>query len=266
MPYSLFTLFFIVLFALVLGSFFTMLVTRVPLFKEESFWAKTRQLAWPCSHCDDCQKPLTTGMLVPLFGFLWHKGRCGFCDKPIGMWVLWLELLTVALAVYLWWFYLDQAGWAKTLWIFVFFSSLLVLSFIDGREGILPDVITLPLVWLGLLLNVSDMFAALPDAVLGAAFGYGSLWLVYQLYYLLTKKEGLGYGDFKLFAAIGAWFGWQALPIVLMVASMLALVFVVIEALRANPISSVAFGPFIAGATFLVWAFSLTSWWWTVWS
>ena len=135
----------------------------------------------------------------------------------------------------------------------IFALALLTLALIDARFYVLPDLLTLPLLWLGLLINTQSYFAAIADAVLGAAMGYLSLWTIYWLYKLLRNKEGLGYGDFKLTAAIGAWLGWQALPSVVLVAALTALcsAAVLVLAGRMKVEQPMPFGPFLAFAGFL---------------
>lgn len=135
----------------------------------------------------------------------------------------------------------------------IFTLALLTLALVDARFYILPDLLTLPLLWLGLLVNTQGYFAAIADAVLGAAVGYLSLWTIYWLYKLLRNKEGLGYGDFKLTAAIGAWLGWQALPNVIFIAALAALctVAVLVPAGRMKVRQPIPFGPFLAFAGFL---------------
>ena len=135
----------------------------------------------------------------------------------------------------------------------IFALALLTLALIDARFYVLPDLLTLPLLWLGLLINTQSYFAAIADAVLGAAIGYLSLWTIYWLYKLLRNKEGLGYGDFKLTAAIGAWLGWQALPSVVLVAALTALcsAAVLVLAGRMKVEQPMPFGPFLAFAGFL---------------
>jgi len=141
----------------------------------------------------------------------------------------------------------------------IFALALLTLAWIDARSGLLPDALTLPLLWLGLLVNLDHRFAMLPDAVLGAVIGYLFFWLIYQIFFLLTRREGLGYGDFKLLAAIGAWLGWQALAGVVVAASVAALAITFIRRKRCGGDLRLAlhYGPYLAaaGVARLFWIF-----------
>jgi len=164
-------------------------------------------------------------------------------------------LLTAAVA---WHFGYGLASLAAMVFVWV----MIALTFIDFDTQLLPDSLTLPLLWLGLLLNLNHQFATLPDAVLGAVLGYLLLWGVYWLFKLSTGKEGMGYGDFKLLSAIGAWFGWQLLPLVIMLSSLVGAVvgIVLIVAFKQGRSTPIPFGPYLAGGGLiaLFWGPSLT--------
>ena len=199
------------------------------------------------SHCPQCKHPLSAADNIPLFGWLLLRGRCRYCKARISIQYPLVELLSGVLsAIVVWklgptWIALAGLGFTWT---------LIALSGIDFRTQLLPDQLTLPLLWLGLLLALKPMFVAAPTAVLGAAIGYLSLWSVYWLFKLLTGKEGMGHGDFKLLAALGAWMGPLAiLPVVLLSSLIGALVGGSLIALRRHEHGvPMPFGPFIAMA------------------
>lgn len=255
---------FVILIGAVVGSFLSMLVYRLPLMLHRNWEHECRSLlaidaappaaglnlAWPGSHCPQCQAPLAWTDNIPIIGFLLCRGRCRYCHQPIPPRYLAIELLTTAVAVMtVYHFGLDiQAALA-----FCLAAGLMALSFIDLQEQLLPDVITLPLLWLGLLANTAGTFTTLPAAVIGAAAGYLFLWLVYHAFRLVTGKEGMGYGDFKLFAVAGAWVGWPLLPFVLLLASLVGAVtgIALIAAGRQRRGTPIPFGPFLCGALWI---------------
>jgi len=199
------------------------------------------------SHCPHCKHPLSARDNIPLFGWLLLRGRCRYCQSKISIQYPLVELLSGVLsAVIVWKFgpsWAALAGLALT-W------TLIALSGIDFRTQLLPDQLTLPLLWLGLLLSLLPMFVTAPASILAAAIGYLSLWSVYWVFKLLTGKEGMGHGDFKLLAALGAWMGPVALlPIILLSSLIGALVGGTLIALRKHEREiPMPFGPFIAAA------------------
>ncbi|WP_298931237.1 A24 family peptidase [uncultured Ramlibacter sp.] len=248
-------------FGLLLGSFFNVVIHRLPLMLERQWAAECAELQGkeaepgpvltlnkPRSRCPKCGHLIRWYENVPVFSYLALRGKCSACAAPIGLRYPAVELATGALFFYCAWRWgitPPAAAWAG------FGSAVLVLALIDWDTTLLPDDITLPLVWAGLIaaaLRWSDV--TLPQALWGAVAGYVSLWLVYKGFKLLTGKEGMGYGDFKLFAALGAWFGWQALvPIILMASVIGAIVGIAMKlstGLREG--GYVPFGPFLAGA------------------
>jgi len=171
----------------------------------------------PGWHCPVCAAPVRGWRRLPVVGWIVAQGRCISCRRPIGWRYLLTEILTAALfGLCVWRF----GPTPIALCAMGLCAALLVLSWIDLQTSLLPDAITLPLVWAGLLINLNGAFVPLPLAVLGAAVGYIFLWLLFHLFRLLTGREGMGYGDFKLLAALGAWFGLAALPSLLLVASL----------------------------------------------
>lgn len=248
----------------VTGSFLSMLVYRLPIILKRQ-WdrdcrealalpppekAETFNIAWPASHCPKCRAPLKIRDNIPLLGFLLLRGRCRHCAAPIPRQYFLIEVLsTLAAIVSVAHFGLTPRGAAA----FLLGAALIALTFIDMREQILPDVITLPFLWLGLLLNRGDLYASLDSAVLGAALAYLFLWLVFHAFRLATGKEGMGHGDFKLFALAGAWLGWQLLPLVLLFASLAGALYggALILTRRLTRATPMPFGPFLCAATWL---------------
>lgn len=257
------------------GSFLNVVIHRLPRMLEQQWQAQAREilglpleprarydLARPASHCPHCGHAISAWENVPLVSWLVLRGRCRHCRAPIGWRYPLVELLAALAALAALWRF--GMGWqalagAGFLW------CVIALAFIDLDTRLLPDDLTLPLLWAGLLINVQERFASLPEAVLGAVAGYLLLWSIYWLFKLLTGKEGMGYGDFKLLAAIGAWLGWTALPLVLLLASLTgAVVGIALKTLghlgQGQPLP---FGPFLAagGAVALLWGADLLQWW-----
>ncbi|WP_329742481.1 A24 family peptidase [Dyella sp. A6] len=252
------------LLGLVVGSFLNVVILRLPERMEAQWKRDARDLLEPDaerepapplppgivrepSHCPHCKHPLSAADNIPLFGWLLLRGRCRYCKTAISIQYPLVELMTAVLsAVVVWKF---GASWAALSGLLLTWS-LVALAGIDFRTQLLPDQITLPLLWLGLLLALLPMFVNAHMAILGAAIGYLSLWSVYWLFKLLTGKEGMGYGDFKLLAALGAWLGpWSLLPIILLSSLIGALVGGSLIALRRHQREiPIPFGPFIAAA------------------
>ena len=209
--------------------------------------AQVFNIATPRSRCPHCGHAIGALENIPVVSYLVLRGRCRHCSAPIGVRYPLVEIACAALSGFTalhFGYGLAGAGALIFLW------AMIALCFIDLDTQLLPDSITLPLLWLGLLLNLDGTFTDLAGAVVGAAAGYLALWSVFWLFKLTTGKEGMGYGDFKLFAALGAWFGWQALvPIILMSSVIGALVGIglkVFNNLREG--GYVPFGPFLVGA------------------
>ena len=247
------------------GSFLNVVAHRLPLMMERA-WRQECQdvldtgaaepdtapaepfnLVRPRSHCPACQRPVKPVENIPVLSYLMLRGRCAGCGTRISPRYPAVEALTalLSLAVLLQ-FGLTLQGAAALL----FTWALVAASAIDLDHRLLPDSITLPLLWLGLLLSVEGVFVAPATAIFGAAAGYGVLWLVFQLFRLVTGKEGMGYGDFKLLAALGAWVGWQGLPVVILLSSVVgSIVGVVLMAgLGRGRDYQIPFGPYLAAA------------------
>ncbi|WP_421232443.1 prepilin peptidase [Aeromonas jandaei] len=277
LPWLYFSLVFI--FSLMIGSFLNVVIHRLPIMLEREWQAEYRSyftpeeeqateprynLMVPRSACPHCGHAITALENIPLLSWLWLKGRCGECQAPISARYPLVELLTALLSVAV--AMVISPGW-EALAALLLTWVLVALTFIDLDKMLLPDQLTLPLLWGGLLFNLSGGFAPLADAVIGAMAGYLVLWSLYWAFKLLTGKEGMGYGDFKLLAALGAWLGWQALPIILLLSSLVgAIIGISLIALRkhhqGNPIP---FGPYlaIAGWIALLWGDTITRWYLT---
>jgi leader peptidase (prepilin peptidase)/N-methyltransferase len=222
---------------------------------------KTFNLFLPRSHCPHCKQTVWVRDNIPILSFCWLSGRCRHCQQRIAWQYPLVEALcAVMTGVVVWQGGLTVATAAMVLFTWV----LLVLAVIDIHEQILPDTLTLPLLWVGLLLSIDHVFVGPAQAILGAVVGYLSLWIVNQSYKLLTGKEGMGYGDFKLFAAFGAWMGVKALLLIILLSSFLgALVGIGLILLKRHQRKSpLAFGPFlvVAGWVCLLWGGPIIQW------
>ncbi|MEZ5498593.1 MAG: A24 family peptidase [Steroidobacteraceae bacterium] len=257
-----------------IGSFLNVVIHRLPRMLERAWKAQCVEimggteaaeaaapynLIVPRSACPACQAPIKAVHNVPLLSYLWLRGRCAQCGKAIGRRYFLIELVTgLAFAIVAWRFGFNWIAMAAM----VVSAFLIALTAIDIDTQLLPDSLTLPLMWLGLLASLIGPLTgsgfAIPvaprDALMGAAAGYLSLWSVYQLFKLLTGKEGMGYGDFKLLAALGAWMGWQMLlPIILASAAVGAVTGSILLAVQGREKSTpIAFGPYLAGAGWIV--------------
>ena len=246
---------------LLLGSFLNVVVYRLPKMMERQWAAECAQLNGtepadttpfnlntPRSHCQQCQHQIRWFENIPIASYLFLRGKCSSCSTPISLRYPLVELATGALfflCVWRWGITPTGLAWSG------FSAALLTLALIDWDTTLLPDDITLPLLWAGLVAAALQWTSVpLSSALWGAVAGYLSLWSVYWVFKLFTGKEGMGYGDFKLFAALGAWFGWQALiPIILMASVIGALVGIAMKfssGLREG--GYIPFGPFLAGA------------------
>lgn len=244
---------------LIVGSFLNVVIYRLPIMLERR-WRQDIELEtgvadpdpdtrynlwWPPSSCPHCQQAIAVKDNIPLFSWLWLRGRSRCCHQSVSVQYPLVEVITMLafLASGLLWLP-GMALWGAL----ILLSFLLVLTVIDIKTLLLPDVLTLSLLWMGLLFNLSGTFVSLNDAVVGAMAGYLSLWLLYWAFKYATCKEALGYGDFKLLAALGAWLGWQALPNLVLVAALSGLVVTLIwRGLRKEDTAKpLAFGPWLA--------------------
>lgn len=268
----------VMLVGLLVGSFLNVVIHRLPLMLKLEWERECAEfqgspppettpfnLCRPRSRCPHCHHQLGVLDNIPLLSWLWLRGRCRYCQAPIARRYPLVELASAALAgLALWRF----GASPQLLAALVFSWMLLCMTLIDVDHLLLPDNLTLPLLWLGLLLNINALFVPLASAVLGAAFGYGILWSLYWLFKLVTGKEGMGYGDFKLLAAIGAWFGWQSLlPVLLLASATGAALGLGLMALRRLGEDRVLpFGPALAlgGWIYLLWGQPLMRIYWGV--
>ncbi|MFI4955418.1 MAG: prepilin peptidase [Gammaproteobacteria bacterium] len=240
----------IALLGLVVGSHVHVIIDRLPRMLglaplPTNFTKKEYNIAWPRSHCPHCGTVLKFYDLIPLFSYAQLRGKCRYCKQPISWTYPVVELLTAVIFIII---YLHLGLSLAAAAAIFFLCSLLILAILDYQYHVLPDQITLPILWLGLLVNVFDLFVPLEDAVIGAIAGYLSLWTVYWVHNWITGKTGLGYGDFKLLALLGAWLGWHALPITVVIASFLGLLYALILYWRGHlsRTTPLPFGSFLA--------------------
>jgi len=265
---------FVIVLGILIGSFLNVVIYRLPIMMERSWKSEcadyfpdpslaleqeTFNLMLPRSHCPECNHIIGALENIPLFSWLFQKGRCKHCHCKISKRYPSIELLTAILSFMV--AYTVPFGWPLVFSLF-FTWILICLTFIDFDTMLLPDQLTLSLLWLGLICNINGSFADLNSAVIGAIFGYLSLWSIYWGFKLLTGKEGMGHGDFKLLAALGAWFGWQALPLIILMSSVAGVIIGVSMMLAAKDKKSrpFPFGPYlaIAGWIFLTYGQSVT--------
>lgn len=262
---------FVTFFGLIIGSFLNVVIHRLPKMMERDWLRQCQELqnpgsspadengarynlVVPRSACPACGHQITALENIPLISYAFLRGKCAGCKTPISLRYPLIEALTGLLAGAVAW----KFGVSSTaLAALVFTFALIALTFIDFDTQLLPDDITLPLLWLGLLFNIGGGFTDLQSAVVGAMAGYLILWSIYWLFKLVTGKEGMGYGDFKLLAAIGAWFGWQLLPAVILLSSVVGSVIgigLMVLARHGREVP-IPFGPYLAlgGIAALFW-------------
>ena len=253
------------LVGLCVGSFLNVVAWRLPQMMDREWRSECRALLevpepppappltlnQPASHCPACKAPIKPWHNVPVLGWLVLRGKCAACRAPISARYPLVEAATGLLSAAVAWHF----GWSAALVpALVMTWALVALTLIDFDTHLLPDSITLPLLWLGLLLSVGHVFVDPRASIIGAAAGYLSLWSVYHLFRLATGKEGMGHGDFKLLAALGAWFGWSALPLIILMSSVAgAAVGLSLIVLRNHDRSApIPFGPYLAVAGWLM--------------
>lgn len=258
---------------LLIGSFLNVVVYRLPIMMQRDWQSQAREvleleneepaerfnLLLPDSSCPHCGHQIRAWENIPIISWLLLRGRCSGCQAPISKRYPLVELACGLLSGYVAWHFgfTWQAGAMLLLsW------GLLAMSLIDADHQLLPDVLVLPLLWLGLIVNQSGLFASPGDAFWGAVAGYLSLWSVYWLFKLVTGKEGMGYGDFKLLAMLGAWGGWQILPLTILLSSVVGAVLglIILRLRSAESGTPLPFGPYlaIAGWIALLWGDEIT--------
>ena len=259
---------------LLVGSFLNVVIHRLPKMLERDWQAQAREilklpaeplgetynLVLPHSGCPHCGHRIRAWENIPVASYLLLRGRCSGCKAPISCRYPLVELASGVLCGFIGWHF--GFGWQAAAML-VLTWGLLAASLIDADHQILPDAIVLPLLWLGLIVNGVFSFVPLADALWGAVAGYLSLWLVFWLFKLLTKKEGMGYGDFKLLALIGAWGGWQVLPLTLLLSSLVGAVLglIILRLRGAQRSTPIPFGPYlaVAGWIALLWGDQITA-------
>jgi leader peptidase (prepilin peptidase) / N-methyltransferase len=271
-----------IVFGLMVGSFLNVVIHRLPIMMERDWKAQCLEflgdkivvkhvepvtsgvkynLVVPRSACPSCEHRITALENIPVLSYLFLRGKCSACKTKISIRYPLVEALTGILTGFLAWRF--GVTWMAAFAI-TYLWALIALTFIDADTTLLPDDITLPLLWLGLLVNIGGMFVDISSATLGAIGGYLVLWSVYWAFKLLTGKEGMGYGDFKLLAAIGAWLGWQMLPLVILlsaaVGTVVGIAGIVLKGRDKG--AKLPFGPYLAAAGFiaLLWGRQLNAW------
>ena len=255
----------VLVLGLLVGSFLNVVILRVPVMLERDWRRQAREildesadapkgdrfdLVHPGSHCPACQRPVRALENIPVVSWLALRGRCRGCGARISARYPLIELATGVLSALLAWHF----GWSVELAAALVLTwSLIALSGIDIDHQLLPDNITLPVLWLGLGVSLAGVFTGIEQAVIGAMAGYLSLWLVFHVFRFVTGKEGMGYGDFKLLALLGARLGWQALPVIILLSSLVGAVvgIAMIVLLGRNRQLPIPFGPYLAAAGWL---------------
>jgi leader peptidase (prepilin peptidase)/N-methyltransferase len=267
------------LFGLNIGSFLNVVIHRLPLMMERAWRRECLELLepgvehpsgepeynlWrPGSQCPHCRAQVRFWQNVPLLSYLWLRGRCAACGAAIAWRYPLVEMLTAVLFATVAWHF--GASW-QALAASGLTAGLIALAFIDLDHLVLPDDITLPLLWLGLLLNAQGLFCTLETALYGAVAGYLLLWTVHRGFLLLTGREGMGFGDFKLLAMLGAWLGWPMLPVIILSSSISGAVIgsIALAARGKHRDTPIPFGPFLAagGWIALLWGNTLNDAYW----
>jgi leader peptidase (prepilin peptidase)/N-methyltransferase len=244
---------------LIIGSFLNVVIYRLPLMMERAWLSPSAKildplngieltLAKPRSRCPKCKHTITALENIPIISYIFLGGKCSSCKTKISIRYPIIELSSAILAVITAKFFmLDIFALSMAL---LFTWALLCLSMIDIDKYILPDDITIPFLWLGLICNLFGLYTDIYSAVIGAILGYMILWSVYWIFKLLTGKEGMGYGDFKLLAMLCAWLGWQALPMILFLSSLMGAIvgLTLLFLKKQNKDTPIPFGPYLAGA------------------
>ncbi|NLC20411.1 MAG: prepilin peptidase, partial [Halomonadaceae bacterium] len=257
------------LLGLIVGSFLNVVIHRLPRMMERDWQQQAREmlhpdtpqpeqavynLILPHSHCPHCQAEIKPWQNLPLISYALLRGRCGSCRERISVRYPLVELLTAVLSGVVAWQF--GFGWAAGAMLLLTWA-LISLSLIDADTQLLPDAIVLPMLWLGLIINSTGLFTDIHSALWGAVFGYLSLWLVYWLFKLVTGKEGMGYGDFKLLAMLGAWGGWQVLPLTILLSSLVGAILgiIILKSRGDSNATPLPFGPYlaIAGWVAIIW-------------
>jgi leader peptidase (prepilin peptidase)/N-methyltransferase len=270
---------FVVILSLLIGSFLNVVIYRLPKMMHNNWYLECREflaeevkdipqqdlteltLSKPDSTCPKCQHKIRFYENIPVISWLFLKGKCSQCKSSISIRYPLVEATTALLSLVI---AIQYGVSIETLLLLILTWGLVCLTLIDFDHMLLPDQIVMPLLWLGLLVNISGTFVPLNDAVIGAAVGYMSLFSVFWLFKLITGKEGMGHGDFKLFALFGAWIGWQLLPTLILMASVVGAIIGISLMLFKNHTreQAIPFGPYlaIAGWITILWGDGIWSW------
>jgi len=258
---------------LIIGSFLNVVIYRLPIMMErqwrqqcaellnvsEKISTETFNLNQPRSRCPHCKHTITAMENIPIISYIWQGGKCKACQQKISPRYPLIEATSAVLAMIITWHF--GLGW-PLIGALAFTWALLAASMIDIDRLYLPDDITLPLLWLGLLCNLFGLYTDIESSLIGAMAGYLSLWTVYWIYKIITGKEGMGQGDFKLLAMLGAWMGWQVLPLIILLSSLVgAIVGITLIIMRGHDKDvPIPFGPYLATAGWinLLWGQQLT--------
>ncbi|MDB6050974.1 MAG: pilD [Pseudomonas sp.] len=258
---------------LLVGSFLNVVIYRLPIMLNRDWKAQSREmlalpaepdtitfnLMLPHSRCPHCAHKIRPWENLPVVSYLLLGGKCSSCKAPISKRYPIVELACGLISAFIAWHF--GFGWQAAAML-VLAWGLLTMSLIDADHQLLPDALVLPLLWLGLIVNTFGLFTNLHDALWGAVAGYMSLWLVFWLFKLVTGKEGMGYGDFKLLAMLGAWGGWQILPLTILLSSLVGAVLglIMLRLRNASTATPIPFGPYlaIAGWIALLWGGQIT--------
>ncbi len=255
-------LFTIAVLGLAVGSFLNVVIYRIPVMLEREWEqqcqelmgaeetideTQTFNLILPDSHCPDCGHKISIWENIPIFSYMLLRGKCSECGKKISLRYPIIELATALLSIVVAWRF--GFGW-QTAAALLMTWALIALSMIDYDHKLLPDNIVIPFIWLGLLLNLNGVFTDLPSAIIGATAGYLSLWSIFWLFKLITGKDGMGYGDFKLLAMFGAWLGWQYLLQIVLLSSLVGAIvgITLVIILGRDRTIPIPFGPYLATA------------------
>ncbi|MDW3096323.1 MAG: prepilin peptidase [Gammaproteobacteria bacterium] len=259
-----------VVLGLLIGSFLNVVITRLPVILERGWKSECQQLLaidnsaadelqkfnliTPRSQCPSCKHIISSLENIPLLSYLFQKGKCRHCGTSISAQYPLIELFTALFTGLI--AFKFGFNW-QALFAMVLGWSLITLAMIDFRTTLLPDNITLPILWLGIIANYFNLFCSLEESVLGAIFGYLSLWLVFQVFKLITGKEGMGYGDFKLLALLGAWLGWHYLIAIILISSVVGSIIgisLIVTKILGRDVPT-PFGPYLAlgGIICLIW-------------
>jgi leader peptidase (prepilin peptidase) / N-methyltransferase len=268
------------LLGLCIGSFLNVVIYRLPRMMEREWRAQCKEflqlpvekaekqdrynLCFPRSHCPHCNQLIKAFYNIPVLGYIFLSGKCAECKHPIFIRYPLVEILTAAITVFLGWHY--GITWQLAA-VLVFSWSFICLIFIDLDHQLLPDQITLSLLWLGLLLSLFGFWTDSHSAIIGAIVGYVSLWTINWLFHRVTGKVGMGHGDFKLLAALGAWLGWQALPLIILLSSLMGAVIGIGLMVFKNhhKHTPIPFGPYLAlaGSISMLWGKGILAWYLT---